>query len=179
VIDLNFHVDTRALQKWALLKPGTKRKTLRKLAGHYMLLVRERVKKGLDVGGAPFRAYSPGYERRKRRAGRMKENYWLRLTGKMMRSQKAKYRKRGKNYQATISFEGTRPQAKFEGKGRGRIDQKQAKTGAGLTVNLAQGEMVSNAYIAAKNDDIRAFVGVNGNELEELRRLFLELIEVS
>jgi len=78
----------------------------------------------------------------------------------------------------------------FEGdwrRGRAKREQRRARAGRGiavgkpgynqrmasrLTVALDSGRMVSNAQLAARNDLVRPFVGMNRREVEELIRVF-------
>lgn len=166
MIDLRIDIDTKNLDRWKIFTEDEKKSVLRDLAGEYMRMMRERVRKGVKVSGGNFKRYSRSYEERKRRADRMKDGHWLRLTGELMRSMVVKVSRTGSVLRACITFEGTRPQPKFRG----------TKRGGRLTVTQAGGEMVSNALIAAENHRLRPFVGMNKREVNELVKTMSGLI---
>lgn len=124
-LNLNISLDVSQLIDWDLVPAKDVKKALRAATASYMLDQRKNIKAGRTVGGVPFVKYSHQYLDKKTRAGRMSgpsgsvdnikgaSSYWLRLTGQMMRSQKARFKKFGKGYQATVAFEGMQAPAAF------------------------------------------------------------------
>ncbi len=110
-----------------------------------------------------MKKYHPGYHFAKLEAGRMGENYWLRLTGKMLRSQKISVKRKGGCLEMEVGFTGTRARSRFKARARG---------GGKVVVNQA-GEGISNAFLAMINDQIRPFVGVNQREVKRLTKVFI------
>lgn len=134
-VSLNFEVDASSLDNWDIIPAEAKERALRKAAGHYMLLQRERIAKGVDVHGQPFRPYSRSYKDRKDRAGRTGKNEFLRLSGKMLRSQRIDIVMQGNELVAVISFEGTRPASKIEDAGRKREMARTSRSKRGLVTS--------------------------------------------
>lgn len=204
MIDLEITVDASDLERWELVPPKAIGDMLKIVAAEGMGLMRERVAKGESLTGGAFKTYDPDYQDRKSRAGRMGENYWLRLSGWMWKTQKVFVEKVGDVIRAVITFEGMRPQVSigdpakgsafrrtarsqrggFEGTWRKKEAQRRSKaraqgkaTGRRLTVNIDKGDMVSSATVAEANDRLRPFIGFNPTEADRLAAVFSDLLD--
>jgi len=164
VFDVEFTVDLSELENWEVVTEKEKRAAVRAGAAEAMILIRERVKRGESLEGGSFKAYSPSYQDRKSRAGRMGQNYWLRLSGWMWRTQKVIVRRVGDVLRGTVTFEGMRPRVKFNAAAK----QKKGQGKASLAVNIDSGDMVSSATIAEANDRLRPFIGLTDPEVEQV-----------
>jgi len=144
------------------------RVALRKVGARYLQMQTERLNRGEGADGAPLAPYSQSYAERKTRAGRMGESYWLRLTGKMLRSQSIQVGGAEGSMTLTVGFTGTRARSRFA------LMSKQERGGA-LTV-VDTDKAVSNSLIAESVDAIRPFVGVSPAEVEILTSVFIEAL---
>lgn len=107
-------VDLSSIDNVVLTK-GQKKTILRRVGYVYMMIVRDRLAKGKESSGAAFAPYSKEYMQQKYRAGRLKENYWLRLTGEMLRSQnQTMSMTSGGEPMVTVGFTGTHPPQQFK-----------------------------------------------------------------
>jgi hypothetical protein len=152
-----------------------RQRAIKAVAGHYLYLQGERLKKGIKVDGGTFPAYEEPYRTLKEKAGRLKagkagaESFWLRLSGQMLRSQKVGDPEPIDGCVADtilIAFEGTQAPMKFEERTKGRY-----------VVTQADGPAVSSALIAAGNNRKRPFVGNNPEERVELDEVFREALD--
>jgi hypothetical protein len=168
IVPLDVVVDLGGLDKWEIMTEREKAGALRGVGGRYLQLQTENINRGVDMHGRPFKAYSPGYAELKARAGRLGKNYWLRLTGQLLRSQVVKIVREAGALVAVIAFEGMHAAARFS---TPRPGSRPAKAG-GLTVNVTSREQTSNALLAAVNDMTRPFVGVSPQMLDKLVRTF-------
>jgi hypothetical protein len=168
IVPLDVVVDLGGLDKWEIMTEREKAGALRDVAGRYLQLQTENINRGVDMHGRPFRAYSPGYAALKARAGRLGKNYWLRLTGQLLRSQVVKIVREAGVLVAVIAFEGMHAASRFSTPSR----RKLARSG-GLTVNVTAREQTANALLAAVNDLTRPFVGVGPQMLDKLVRTFV------
>ncbi len=129
---LKIRVDTSEIDKADLLPRAYRQRIMRKIASAYFLMIRKRTKKGEDVEGNTFKPYSTRYRNLKERAGRMKSNYWLRLTGELFRSQKTKLEEGAKSTSIAVMFDGDHHQTRFrsqrtKSKGKGKDPKKAPK----------------------------------------------------
>ncbi len=157
-------VDTTRMKDWKLLDSKAQRRVIRRSMAWYMQNQRKRIKRGVDVHGQAFEAYDPAYRVNKDLAGRMVKNYWLRLSGDMLRSQKSRTRQRGRVIEGRAEFSGSHAQYRFNKK----------KKGAGFTVTLSRvtGKKTPNALIAAANNRKRSFVGLSKADFLRLINFF-------
>lgn len=172
MFDVDLDVDMSELEGWELFSEQEKKEALTAAASEAMVLMRERVAKGESLEGGTFKAYDPDYQDRKQRAGRMGENYWLRLSGWMWKTQKVMVRRVGDVMRATITFEGMRPRVKFNAAARQKKGQGKAK----LAVNIDRGDMVNSATIAEANDRLRPFIGLTEAERERVVEVIREAL---
>lgn len=155
-------VDTTRMKDWKLLDARGQRRTISRSMAFYMQIQRRRLRRGVDVHGRAFDAYDPAYRVNKDLAGRMVKNFWLRLSGDMLRSQKSRTRQRGRVIESKAEFTGDHARYRFNKKTKG----------AGFTVTLSRvtGSKTPNALIAAANNRKRSFVGLSKPD-------FLKLID--
>jgi len=158
---LNIKVVRNDIGKKPLFRPNVYERVLFQVQAKYMLMQRSRVRRGIDVLGAPFEPYSDEYRKLKTNAGRMTmgnkkaQGFWLRLTGQMFRSQKSTIAKYSRGARLLVAFEGMHGPTYI----------------SGGTVRQGSGRQVSNAFIAASNDRRRMFIGINDQELKTMAGL--------
>ena len=174
VIDLD-PSQLKGLDDVLALKPEVVKRALRLVGGHYMTIQRGRIKLGQKPGGGSFREYSEDYGEKKERAGRDSgtETGWLRLTGRMLKSQKTKLRNEGKGAAMVIEFDGNHPQTYFKSRRQVRKGKKLPTPGGDLVVRLGTGRMSMNAAIAERVDRDRPFIGVSAKEAGQLAEVFI------
>jgi len=206
-LDINISIDVSQLVDWEVVPKATLKRAMQEASATYMENQRSLLRKGRDVSGASFREYTLDYWSKKKLAGRMGENYWLRLTGQLLRSQRVKVKQGKKFVQATISFEGMhtpseftnpydkkaarRKKAKWERTKRSeagafeyawgrseRVRRLERSTEAHrLTVNLSKGEKTPNAFIAWQNHRRRPFIGMSGKTMAKVWRSFAKVVK--
>jgi len=170
MVAIKIKVDTRALAKFKALPDEFKRKAMKRVGQEFILSVVEDVNKGIDINGRAFKPYDPKYGNKKERAGRMGENFWLRLTGKMINSMSATSDKN----RTVVLFRGQRPSVSFRNPSRA----KKKKRGGKLTVSTKTSRSVSNALIAWVNNQKRHFFGINKKRVRRMRDAFMRALRV-
>lgn len=160
MIGLDMQMDTRELDQWRVMTEQEQRAALQDACGKYLQLEVENLNRGRDVHGSPMKPYSPAYAARKALAGRMGKSYWMRLSGDLLRSQVVKIVRDAAGLVAVIAFEGMHAPYRFRTRGKSK------------TVSAGAGTQTPNALIAAVNDMIRPFVGVNPKMLEQMVSVF-------
>lgn len=165
---LTFTVDLAEGKSLELVTLAMVRRAMKRVMAEYLRLQRERIANGKDVDGKPFLPYSDRYAEAKARAGRNTSKPDLRLTGDMLRSQKAHVEVQGGMVEGVVEFEGAHPASglRLRGKTRGGPMVARRTAGAGTT----------NANVAQAVDALRPFVGVSESERKQLADLFKQEI---
>lgn len=181
MIDIQIEFDVSEVKEgnWKFLREKRQKDALGRGAGKYLSLQSRRINRREDLNGSAFRQYSERYRDIKTRAGRMGENYMLRLTGRMMRSRTVSFVRDALGLSARISFDGSRPAGKI---GRGapgaqkRTRLRTASRGVSkgrvashnLVVRDSMGDMVQNSFLAWVNHKLRPFIGFTNEERDKI-----------
>jgi hypothetical protein len=182
MIQVEVTVDLSSIEALATEIENSLMSALSVVAAKYLLLQRQRIAAGKSVDGAPFLSYSPGYRNQKTEAGRMGANFWLRLTGEMLRSQiVVPGALVGSAATVSVEFEGMHAPTEFiwrKKPKKGKGDRVYTKTVQARIVSdrKKESQMIPNALLAAVNDELRPFVGVSSKELDKLEKTFANAI---
>lgn len=185
-----------------ILPPGAREAVLRKIALMAIGIIKRRTKAGLDVDGAPFKAYSTTYAEQRRKAGWNASPADLWLTGAMLNSMQ--FLEAGPQ-KVLIGFAGSSASMEWKRQERTRTHRKTGATlthtfsprmgkaygtrvkvgGVWVTNKSAQVQTVANASKAYWNDKgdgppKRHFFGLSKAEQAELTKYaYREMIKLA
>jgi len=150
-----------------------KKKVLEQAANRLALKIRQRTKQGVGFDGSTFPSYDPEYEDQKRRAGRMGESFWLRLSGDLFKSLQIKYSKAKQSI--SMYFQGQHTSYSFSGPAK-KGKKKNVKGGA-LVLKATSGKTTANDKIAYHLNTKYRFFGISKDDRKAFNKILMNELE--